>query len=119
MTEACRLHSGEVKVRGIISTVTPLRMMVKGGTYTCMNCDNIHEFIYNDSDKDPKPEFQPNPKEYGINACVNCNDKHLKIEPSYTNAVVIELKDVETYSDIDLLHTILFEEDTWESNPER
>ena len=115
--EASRLNSGYAKVRGVISTVTPLRKMIKATTFTCINCGVVHEFEYKDSELDPKPTFEPNRKEYGTSRCINCSEKYFRIEDSLTNAIVVELKDADAYSELDLLHTILFEDDTKDIQP--
>ena len=115
--EGCRLNEGYANIRGVISSLTPLKKMIKETVFTCVSCNTVQRFRYEDSEKDPKPLFAANHKEYGTSRCINCSEKYFRVKDNHINAVALELKDTETYSDVDLLHVILFEEDTKDIQP--
>ena len=58
-----------------------------------------------------KPEFAFDEKK-GVKECLNCENTILVLEFDYVNAVVIELMDSDTFSDIERLSTIVFDDDT-------
>jgi DNA replicative helicase MCM subunit Mcm2 (Cdc46/Mcm family) len=117
VSEASRLHKnpiGEDKkphsiiVRGVISGIQPMRKMIKGLTKTCMQCNTVFVKPYN------KPEFYESfvPVEH-IYKCTACNTKDYLGAPEYDNinAVIVELKDCDTFSEIDPLRIIVFGDD--------
>jgi DNA replicative helicase MCM subunit Mcm2 (Cdc46/Mcm family) len=109
VSEASRLHKGRnITVKGVISGIQPMRKMIKGLTKTCMQCNTIFEKPYN------KPEFYESfvPVEH-IYKCTECDTKDYLGAPEYDNinAVIVELKDCDTFSEIDPLRIIVFGDD--------
>jgi DNA replicative helicase MCM subunit Mcm2 (Cdc46/Mcm family) len=101
VTEASRLHKGkDISVKGIISGIQPLRKMIKGLSCKCLNCGTEYERKYD------KPElFESSESIDRIRKCPECKtgeylERH---EPEIISAVVIELKDHDTFSEIDPL----------------
>ncbi len=126
--QAARLHFGIVRVEGIISGISKLKKIIKSQEYECTICGNIMRFT-------PKIEFE-NQKGNLTNSrpdlyqpmtkipdkCSNrdCESNKTKFHTSlsprceYINAIVIELRDLQTFSDIDSLKAVVFDEDTLE-----
>src|SRR5215204_6868279 len=109
VSEASRLHKAKnITVKGVISGIQPMRKMIKGLSRRCMNCNTIFERIYD------KPAFFESfvPIEH-INKCTQCNTKDYLGAPEYENinAVIVELKDKDTFSEIDPLRIIVFGDD--------
>jgi DNA replicative helicase MCM subunit Mcm2 (Cdc46/Mcm family) len=109
VSEASRLHRGKnITVKGVISGIQPMRKMIKGLSRRCMNCNTIFEKIYD------KPAFFESfvPIEH-IYKCTQCNTKDYLAAPDYenVNAVIVELKDHDTFSEIDPLRIIVFGND--------
>ena len=109
VSEASRLHKAKnITVKGVISGIQPMRKMIKGLSRRCMNCNTIFERIYD------KPAFFESfvPVEH-INKCTECNTKDYLGAPEYeyVNAVIVELKDHDTFSEIDPLRIIVFGDD--------
>jgi DNA replicative helicase MCM subunit Mcm2 (Cdc46/Mcm family) len=101
VTEASRLHKGkDISVKGIISGIQPLRKMIKGLSCKCLNCGTEYERKYD------KPELFESSEPFDrIRKCPTCNtgDYLERHEPEIISAVVIELKDHDTFSEIDPL----------------
>jgi replicative DNA helicase Mcm len=109
VSEASRLHKAKnITVKGVISGIQPMRKMIKGLSRRCMNCNTVFERIYD------KPAFFESfvPVEH-INKCTECNTKDYLGAPEYenVNAVIVELKDHDTFSEIDPLRIIVFGDD--------
>jgi DNA replicative helicase MCM subunit Mcm2 (Cdc46/Mcm family) len=109
VSEASRLHKGKnITVKGVISGIQPMRKMIKGLSRRCMNCNTEYERIYD------KPAFFESfvPVEH-ISKCTQCNTKDFLGAPEYenVNAVIVELKDHDTFSEIDPLRIIVFGDD--------
>src|SRR5215207_65255 len=111
VTEASRLHSGkDVSVIGVISGIQPLRKMIKGVSVQCMNCNITYERRYD------KPElFESYVPFERIRKCISrdCNtgDYLGRYKWENINAVIVELKDCDTFSEIDPLRIIVFGDD--------
>jgi replicative DNA helicase Mcm len=111
VSEAARRHEGtDISVRGIISGVQPLRKMIKGISVRCTKCSTVYERKYD------KPElFESFVPIERIRKCVNegCKTGDYLGQPKLEiiNAVVVELKDENTFSEIDPLRIILFGDD--------
>ena len=111
VTEASRLHKGaNISVIGVISGIQPLRKMIKGMSVQCMKCNTVYERKYD------KPElFESYVPVERINKCTNENCKtrdylgHFNYD--HINAVIVELKDTDTFSEIDPLRIIVFGDD--------
>jgi replicative DNA helicase Mcm len=109
VSEASRLHKAKnITVKGVISGIQPMRKMIIGLSRRCMNCNTVFERIYD------KPAFFESfvPVEH-INKCTECNTKDYLGAPEYenVNAVIVELKDHDTFSEIDPLRIIVFGDD--------
>jgi DNA replicative helicase MCM subunit Mcm2 (Cdc46/Mcm family) len=109
VSEASRLHKGKnITVKGVISGMQPMRKMIKGLSRRCMGCNTVFERIYD------KPAFFESfvPVEH-IYKCTACNTKDYLGAPEYenVNAVIVELKDHDTFSEIDPLRIIVFGDD--------
>ena len=106
VTEASRLHEGsDVSVRGVISGIQPLRKMIKGLSCECMNCHRVYERRYD------KPELFESFVPIGrIKKCSTCNSGEYlgRFRYENINAVIVELKDCDTFSEIDPLRIIVF-----------
>jgi hypothetical protein len=109
VSEASRLHEGKnVSVIGVISGIQPLRKMIKGLSVQCTGCNRIYERWYD------KPELSESyvPVER-IKKCPDCRTGDYLGRPRYQNinAVIVELKDCDTFSEIDPLRIIVFGDD--------
>jgi hypothetical protein len=109
VSEASRLHEGKgVSVIGSISGVQPLRKMIKGVQVRCLKCNTVYEKKYS------KPEFFESASAFNrIHKCIQCKTgKFLQLPiKEIINAVVVELKDSDTFSEIDPLRIIVFGDD--------
>jgi DNA replicative helicase MCM subunit Mcm2 (Cdc46/Mcm family) len=109
VTEASRLHEGkDVSVIGVISGIQPLRKMIKGISVQCLKCNTAYERKYD------KPElFESFVPIERIRKCPQCNtgDYLGKYKWENINAVIVELKDHNTFSEIDPLRIIVFGDD--------
>jgi DNA replicative helicase MCM subunit Mcm2 (Cdc46/Mcm family) len=109
VTEASRLHEGkDVSVIGVISGIQPLRKMIKGMSCQCLKCNTVYEIKYN------KPElFESYVPVERIRKCPECKtgDYFGKYKWENINAVIVELKDHNTFSEIDPLRIIVFGDD--------
>jgi replicative DNA helicase Mcm len=109
VSEASRLHEGKgIHVIGVISGIQPLRKMIKGMSVQCMKCNTIYERRYD------KPELFESyvPIEH-ISKCQQCKSRDYLGRPKHENinAVIVELKDHNTFSEIDPLRIIVFGDD--------
>jgi DNA replicative helicase MCM subunit Mcm2 (Cdc46/Mcm family) len=132
VSQAARLHSGSVKVKGVLSGISKLKKIIKSQEYECTICGNIMRVTpsitfegqkHNLADEKPNL-YQPIAK--GPSKCSNehCesnikSDDEAVHQPwyalprrEYVNAIVIELRDIETFSDIDPLKAVVFDNDT-------
>jgi DNA replicative helicase MCM subunit Mcm2 (Cdc46/Mcm family) len=109
VTEASRLHEGkDISVVGVISGIQPLRKMIKGVSVQCLKCNTIYERKYD------KPElFESYVPVERIRKCVQCKtgDYLGRYKWENINAVIVELKDQDTFSEIDPLGIIVFGDD--------
>ena len=109
VTEASRLHEGRgITVKGAISGVQPLRKMIKGIQVQCLKCNTVYERKYD------KPElFESYVPIERIRKCLQCKtgDYLGRIKQENINAVIVELKDHDTFSEIDPLRIIVFGDD--------
>jgi DNA replicative helicase MCM subunit Mcm2 (Cdc46/Mcm family) len=128
VSQAARLHSGSVKIEGIISGISKLKKIIKSQDYECGECGNVMKFTPTIEFENQKPNladdrpylYQPMMKTPDKCSNVDCNSNkhgrltynHLLPRREYINAIVIELRDLETFSDIDPLKVVLFDDDT-------
>jgi DNA replicative helicase MCM subunit Mcm2 (Cdc46/Mcm family) len=133
VSQAARLHSGSVKVKGIISGISKLKKIIKSQEYECAICGNVMRVSPNitfEGQKhnltDERPNLYQQVKK-GPSKCSNkycdsnteSNDRATTLQSwyafpkcEYINAIVIELRDIETFSDIDPLKVVVFDNDT-------
>ena len=104
-----RLHEGkDISVIGVISGIQPLRKMIKGLSRKCWKCGAVYERRYD------KPElFESFVPIERIRKCKDCKTGDYLGRPKYEsiNAVIVELKDCDTFSEIDPLRIIVFGDD--------
>jgi DNA replicative helicase MCM subunit Mcm2 (Cdc46/Mcm family) len=109
VSEASRLHKAKnVSVTGVISGIQPLRKMIKGLSVQCRNCNQVWEIKYD------IPGFSESRVAIErINKCPACKtgDYLGPFDYENINAVVIELKDCDSFSEIDSLRIIVFGDD--------
>ena len=96
------MHSGIVSVEGSITGQTLLYKLIKTN-YVCTNCGHHVQTIY---DKFISTRFKNRDK-----SCPNCNEKCLPTD-EYVNAITIELQDPDSFSEVERLPVVLFDEDT-------
>jgi hypothetical protein len=114
VSEATSLHSGVHKVEGVISAVGPKQKLIERKCYRCLNCNYLSEVNVNCLSNGKPTIFQvvKSPKR-----CTNCDREQLvedKTHTTYVNAIQIELRNPDTYSEIDPLKVIVFDEDAEE-----
>lgn len=109
VSEASRLHEGkDIRVKGIISGIQPLRKMIKGLSCVCLKCNEEYERKYD------KPELYESLEPFDrIRKCPKCKvgDYLGRYKQEIINAVVVELKDHDTFSEIDPLRIVVFGDD--------
>jgi DNA replicative helicase MCM subunit Mcm2 (Cdc46/Mcm family) len=112
VSQASRLNAGKkISVKGIISGVQPLRKMIKGISCKCIGCNQTWATPYS------KPElFESFVPVETIRKCPTCKTGAYlgPFNQDVINAVIIELKDQDTFSEIDPLRIIIFGDE----NPE-
>jgi MCM OB domain len=103
VSDALRLHSGLVKVQGMISSLYPPYKMVSATGMECTNC------TYSDTISYEKPESVPRTMS---KKCPSCVESTVSFSHVYVNAVNVELQDTESFSEIERLPVLLFDENT-------
>jgi len=101
ISECLRRHSGDVKVNGTITSISRLYKMIKSVTYECKICDYLVPINYE------VPVDQTK-----IKNCGNCRVPMKETNHEYVNAVKVEIQDSDTFSEIEKLSCILFDENT-------
>ena len=115
VSEATSMHGGIHKVDGVISAIWPKQKLIEKIGYRCQNCNSLNEVNVNSRLSNGKPiifQVVKPPKK-----CVNCEKEQLvedKQHTTYVNAVQIELRNPDTYSEIDPLKVVVFDEDAEE-----
>lgn len=109
--EAARITEDNkyIKTQGIITTVIPLRKLPDRLLYRCLDCNTLNGGR-GVKLSNGKPHLYEKPKE--PRECLNCKEGTFTSECIYCNAILIELRDPNTFSDIDPLHAVLFDDDT-------
>jgi hypothetical protein len=104
VSQAARLHeTKDVIVKGILSGVRPLRKMYKGVSVKCLKCNEVWSKPYE------KPELYSSLMRVDqIRTCPSCKTAKYLEFPTFDrlNAVVAELKDENTFSEIDPIKII-------------
>jgi replicative DNA helicase Mcm len=116
VSEAARLHQGSITVQGIISAVSPLQKLIKEESWECYYCKTLH-YVDTLTIEDHKPVLYKTSK--APIKCKNrqCPSNHNAMPTffphyAYTNAIIIELRNIDTFSDIDPLRVVVFDSDT-------
>jgi replicative DNA helicase Mcm len=107
VSEASRLHRGNVSVYGMISTASKLNKYPTNITYRCLHCNTKNERS-GDKFAGRKPALYRKISKPA--KCINCSERDFNEEYDYINGVVSELRDVDTFSDIDGLRVVAFDE---------
>jgi DNA replicative helicase MCM subunit Mcm2 (Cdc46/Mcm family) len=112
VSEATSMHGGIHKVEGVISAIWPKQKLIERISYRCLNCNNLNEGYVNPRLSNGKPtifQIVKSPKK-----CANCERVRLVEDKAHTtnvNAIQIELRNPDTYSEIDPLKVVVFDED--------
>jgi replicative DNA helicase Mcm len=106
VSDVLRLHSGSVKVHGMITSLSQLYKMITATIFDCRNCGSTFHVIKYDTPLLTSSETKL-PK-----ACFSCSSKNFSTSYDYVNAVTVELQDIDTFSEIERLPVLLFENDT-------
>jgi hypothetical protein len=114
VSEATSLHGGIHKVEGVISAVWPKQKLIERKRYRCINCNSLNEVNVKRLSTGKPTIFQiiKSPKK-----CASCEREQLvedNTHTTYVNAIQIELRNPDTYSEIDPLKVIVFDEDAEE-----
>jgi replicative DNA helicase Mcm len=105
ITTCLRLNEGNVTVHGTIASYSRVYKMIKSVSSECENCSFIQKKEY----KIPILDY---PNNIFNKKCIQCEENHQKIAEEYINAVKIEIQDSDTFSEIEKLSCILFDEGT-------
>ncbi len=105
VSDASRLHSGIRSVRGTISSISELHKMITSVQLICNNVECGFQTL-----KEYKNPINIGQFENKLR-CSKCNN-FLECTPSYVNAVTIELRDSESFNDLDKIRVYLFDKDT-------
>lgn len=108
VSEATSLHEGTHKVEGIISAIWPKQKLIEKISYRCLNCNNLNEGYVNCLSNSKPTIFQAvkPPKK-----CANCEKNQLvedKTHTTYINAIQVELRNPDTFSEIDPLKVVAY-----------
>jgi replicative DNA helicase Mcm len=104
VAECLRLHTGDVKVQGTITSISRLYKMIKSVAIICVRCGLSEQISY----PIPTDDVQHMP----TGKC-NCGSKDKEVANiEYVNAVKIEIQDSDKFSEIERLICILFDENT-------
>src|SRR5690242_18509144 len=79
VSQAARLHSGSVRVRGIISGISKLKKIIKSQEYECVICGNIMKVIPNitfEGQKHSLADERPNLYQPITKAPSKCSNEH-------------------------------------------
>lgn len=108
VTEACRIHSGYETVRGVISSISELYKMASKVKLKCPICAFSKEKEFN------HPiclsAFNRERQVCPVDKC----EGQLEREPTYVNAVTIELRNPETFNDLDKMKVILCDDNSYD-----
>ncbi|HSF51977.1 MAG TPA: AAA family ATPase [Nitrososphaeraceae archaeon] len=110
VSQALRMHSGKVNVKGTIIGISKLYKMISKISLYCDTCSKDNEYNFNSF---------PISNTIGFSRrCKSCTRKIKAIQDDtisdieHKNAVKIELQDIENFNDMDRLSVILFDKDT-------
>ncbi len=108
---AIRMNSGCLEVRGgmICGISNKVEKMIVKVSFKCSQCG-----IINEVNSYPHPRFAYEvPSKSKPTKCASCNDNSFRdYEYQVVNALQIELQDLDTFSDLERLPVILFDDDT-------
>jgi DNA replicative helicase MCM subunit Mcm2 (Cdc46/Mcm family) len=115
VSEATSLDAGIHKIEGVISAIWPKQKLIEKIGHRCVNCNILNEGYATGRLSNGKPtifQIVKSPKK-----CTNCGKNHLvedKTHTTYTNAAQVELRNPDTYSEIDPLKVVVFDKDAEE-----
>ncbi|MGD9673850.1 MAG: AAA family ATPase [Candidatus Nitrosocosmicus sp.] len=119
VSECLRRHSGNVSVKGTISSYSSLYKLIKSVTFECMDCEWRQTLYYPDptsfyGQKNTLDDDTGNITSMMtmMRKCDSCDGKSVKRVPGYVNAVTIEIQDSETFNDLEKISCVLFDENT-------
>jgi DNA replicative helicase MCM subunit Mcm2 (Cdc46/Mcm family) len=105
VSRAKMLHEGRVRVLGKIMTCSGSFKMISATNYRCSDFD----CGYNNKVKHPRPLLLTTKTE-SIDKCSKCTKPTVSPTFDYTNAIELELQDVDNVNEIDRLLVYLFED---------
>jgi DNA replicative helicase MCM subunit Mcm2 (Cdc46/Mcm family) len=107
VSQALRQNLGTVKVKGSVIGISRLFKMISKVEFYCNYCNKLIEKEY------LPPVFDIEETDRRCNECYKfrIRDKDA-MNPTFKNAVIIELQDTETFNDMDRLSVVLFDNDT-------
>jgi len=105
VADALRLHSGYRKVQGMITSLSRPYKMFTAEKTVCGNCGNTSVLKYDI----PLSKLSPS---NSTRECSNCKTETLHDGYEYVNAVTVELQDTDTFSEIECLSVLLFDDNT-------
>lgn len=112
VSECLRRHSGNVNVKGTVSSYSSLYKMIKSTTLECKDCGVRQIINYPDPINYNQQNQQDGDKIASMRKCNSCDGNTVKIEYGYINAVTIEIQDSETFNDLEKISCVLFNENT-------
>jgi DNA replicative helicase MCM subunit Mcm2 (Cdc46/Mcm family) len=116
VSQAARLHDGKVQVEGIISGISKLKKIIKSQEYECALCGNVMKvtpnITFQQEQKSNIPVERPDLNQPMMKTPDNDGRNLLYRKYEFINAIVLELRDLETLSDIDPLKVVVFDDDT-------
>ena len=103
ISEALRIHSGRFSIKGTITSLSKLFKMISGFRGYCDKCQKLNEIVL------PEPLVNVKPKN---RKCPDCMKQMNNLNYNYCNAVIVELQDLETFSDLERIPVYLFDKHT-------
>ncbi len=107
VSSAIKLHGGNIKVQGIISSFSQQFKMIRSIIIECVNCGayNGNAIFFN-------PPVLTIPKITQKIKCINCSEYVHKANPEWINVIKVTLRNKDTSANMDELTCILYEKDT-------
>jgi DNA replicative helicase MCM subunit Mcm2 (Cdc46/Mcm family) len=116
VSEAARMHIGKVRVEGIIISISPLRKLLREQVYWCPKCETLIRVPGMNAILG-KPDIYTYTRQPKKCTTKDCECTVFMGRHEYTNAIIIEIRDPDTFSDIDPLKAVLFDNDTIDIYP--
>jgi len=103
ISQALRRHVGRMRIRGMITSISKLFKMISGINFYCNKCVKLTEINF----ESPLFSIKNEDKK-----CSFCGKPIKEINYNYSNAVQIELQDLDSFNDLDRLPVFLFDQYT-------